>query len=122
MDTIGVGRVMIKAMRYWATVLGIASEGKDQQGIYHTLTPLANVIAQNDLYCSDRGRFGCCTAMSPEALTRQRRGRGHLIYLIGLRLQKKSLRMRFMCIFRGRELPMCEKRLKKNLTVLKIHM
>ena len=22
-DTIGVGRVMIKAMRYWATVLGI---------------------------------------------------------------------------------------------------
>ena len=54
-DTIGVGRVMIKAMRYWATVLGIASEGKDQQGIYHTLTPLANVIAQNDLYCSDRG-------------------------------------------------------------------
>ena len=29
-DTIGVGRVMIKAMRYWATVLGIASEGTDQ--------------------------------------------------------------------------------------------
>lgn len=54
-DSIGVGRVMIKAMRYWAVVLGIATEGKDQQGICHTLTPLGQLIAENDIYCTDRG-------------------------------------------------------------------
>lgn len=54
-DSIGVGRVMIKAMRYWATVMGIAEEGKDQQGVYHKLTPLAEVVAHYDLYCSDKG-------------------------------------------------------------------
>lgn len=54
-DSIGVGRVMIKAMRYWATVMGIAEESKDQQGVYHKLTPLAEVVAHHDLYCSDKG-------------------------------------------------------------------
>ena len=54
-DSIGVGRVMIKAMRYWSCVLGLATEGKDQQGIVHTLTPVAQLIAERDLYCSDKG-------------------------------------------------------------------
>lgn len=54
-DTIGVGRVMIKAMRYWATVLGIAEEGKDQLGICHQLTPLGQMIAEKDIYCTDKG-------------------------------------------------------------------
>lgn len=54
-DTIGVGRVMIKSMRYWATVLGLATEGKDQQGICHALTPLGQLIAENDIYCTDMG-------------------------------------------------------------------
>lgn len=54
-DFIGVGRVMIKAMRYWATVMGVAEEGKDQQGVCHRLTPLAEMIARYDLYCSDKG-------------------------------------------------------------------
>jgi len=54
-DAIGVGRVMIKAMRYWATVIGIAEEGKDQQGVFHRLTPFAEVVARYDLYCSDKG-------------------------------------------------------------------
>ena len=54
-DYIGVGRVMIKAMRYWAVVLGIATEHKDQQGISHTLTPLGKLIAEKDIYCIDRG-------------------------------------------------------------------
>lgn len=52
-DTIGVGRVMIKAMRYWATVLGIAEESKDQFGIVHKLTDIGEIIMQNDLYCTD---------------------------------------------------------------------
>lgn len=54
-DLIGVGRVMIKAMRYWAVALGIADESKDQQGVYHSLTNLANTIAEYDLYCADKG-------------------------------------------------------------------
>ena len=54
-DTIGVGRVMIKSMRYWVTVLGLATEGKDQQGICHALTPLGQLIAENDIYCTDVG-------------------------------------------------------------------
>ena len=29
-DTIGVGRVMIKALRYWAVVLGLSEESKTQ--------------------------------------------------------------------------------------------
>ncbi len=54
-DSIGVGRVMIKAMRYWAVVLGIADESKDQQGICHSLTRLAETIDKYDLYCADKG-------------------------------------------------------------------
>lgn len=54
-DAIGVGRVMIKAMRYWAVVLGIATERKDQQGVFHSLTPLGKIIAENDIYFTDIG-------------------------------------------------------------------
>lgn len=54
-DTIGVGRVMIKAMRYWATVLGITEESKDQQGVTQSLTPLGRLVAENDIFCTDRG-------------------------------------------------------------------
>lgn len=54
-DQIGVGRVMIKAMRYWTTVLGLAEESHDNQGIKCHLTDLANLIINNDLYCQDIG-------------------------------------------------------------------
>lgn len=54
-DDIGVGRVMIKSMRYWATVLGISVETKNQQGVFHTLTELGRLIAQYDPYCQDTG-------------------------------------------------------------------
>lgn len=54
-DTIGVGRVMIKAMRYWASVSGIATEKKGQQGVFHELTPLGLFIKSYDLYCMDKG-------------------------------------------------------------------
>lgn len=54
-DDIGVGRVMIKAMRYWSTVLGLSVEEKEQQGITHALTELGIQISQNDPYCQDRG-------------------------------------------------------------------
>ena len=43
-DELGVGRVMVKAMRYWTQVLGLAEEEKGQQGIANILSPLANLI------------------------------------------------------------------------------
>ncbi len=54
-DQIGVGRVMIKALRYWATVLGITTEGKNQQGVVHELTALGEKISQYDPYCQSIG-------------------------------------------------------------------
>ena len=54
-DQIGVGRVMIKAMRYWAAVLGITDETKNQQGVEHSLTDIGRLIAQYDLYCQTVG-------------------------------------------------------------------
>ena len=54
-DDIGVGRVMIKAMRYWAVVLGLSDETKTQQGVAHNLTPLGNLVSEYDPYCQDVG-------------------------------------------------------------------
>ena len=54
-DNIGVGRVMIKAMRYWATAMGITSEIKTQQGVAHELTPLGMLVKQFDPYCQNVG-------------------------------------------------------------------
>ena len=54
-DTIGVGRVMVKAMRYWAVAMGLASEEKTQQGVVCNLTDLGNVISTQDPFCQDKG-------------------------------------------------------------------
>ena len=54
-DSIGVGRVMIKALRYWSAVLGITIEGKNQQGICHAFTSLGNKIDTFDPYCQAIG-------------------------------------------------------------------
>ena len=54
-DTLGVGRVMVKAMRYWAYTTGITLETKDQQGVYHTLSELGECIFQYDPYCQNEG-------------------------------------------------------------------
>ena len=54
-DTIGVGRVMIKAMRYWASVLGITLEEKTPLGISNRLTDIGNAINVYDPYFNDRG-------------------------------------------------------------------
>lgn len=54
-DNIGVGRVMIKAMRYWATAMGITSEIKTQQGVAHEHTPLGMLVKQFDPYCQNVG-------------------------------------------------------------------
>lgn len=54
-DQIGVGRVMVKALRYWAAVLGITVETKTQQGVLHTLTGFGEMIAQYDPYSQRAG-------------------------------------------------------------------
>lgn len=54
-DSIGVGRVMIKAMRYWATSLGLTVETKTQLGVSHVLTDLGMLISEADPYCQDNG-------------------------------------------------------------------
>ncbi len=54
-DDIGVGRVMVKAMRYWAVAMGIANEEKTPQGIECNFTQLGDVIAHNDPFCQDKG-------------------------------------------------------------------
>lgn len=54
-DEIGVGRVMIKSMRYWASALGIAEEYKKSQGVLLKLTPLGELIKKYDLYFQNIG-------------------------------------------------------------------
>ena len=54
-DNIGVGRVMVKAMRYWASAMGLVTEDKIQQGVTCNLTNLGNVIAARDPFCQDKG-------------------------------------------------------------------
>lgn len=54
-DTIGVGRVMIKSMRYWSVVMGITNEVKSPQGVVQHLTDLGVQIAEHDPYCQDNG-------------------------------------------------------------------
>lgn len=54
-DNIGVGRVMVKALRYWSTAMGITIEGKNQQGICHTLSSLGEMIDRYDPYCQSIG-------------------------------------------------------------------
>ena len=54
-DTIGVGRVMVKSMRYWSVVMGIAHEAKTPQGVIHNFTDLGAHIVANDPYCQKIG-------------------------------------------------------------------
>lgn len=54
-DELGVGRVMIKALRYWANAMGLVEEGKDSQGIVCLETQLFRDIYENDLYFQNKG-------------------------------------------------------------------
>ena len=54
-DEIGVGRVMIKSMRYWASALGIAKEHKTSQGVLLKPTPLGELTKKYDPYFQNMG-------------------------------------------------------------------
>lgn len=54
-DSIGMGRVMIRALRYWSEVMGLTVERKDQQGLVCEETALFRELYNNDLYLQDIG-------------------------------------------------------------------
>lgn len=54
-DEIGLGRVMIKALRYWADASGLTTEEKVQGGISERRTALFDLIAANDRYFQKPG-------------------------------------------------------------------
>lgn len=54
-DNIGLGRVMIKALRYWADATGLTCEQKVQGGIKEEKTKIFNLIDTNDRYFQKMG-------------------------------------------------------------------
>ncbi len=54
-DRIGLGRVMIKALRYWADASGLTTEEKVQGGIAERRTDLFDLIEANDRYFQKPG-------------------------------------------------------------------
>lgn len=49
-DNIGLGRIMIKSLRYWAGAMGLCTEGKGSAGIILYPTEEFKIIAKNDKY------------------------------------------------------------------------
>lgn len=54
-DKIGLGRVMIKALRYWSDASGLTIEEKVQGGIAEVRTPLFDLLEANDRYFQKQG-------------------------------------------------------------------
>lgn len=54
-DKIGLGRVMIKALRYWSDASGLTLEEKVQGGISEKRTLLFDLIETNDRYFQKKG-------------------------------------------------------------------
>ena len=54
-DRIGLGRVMIKALRYWANATGLTVEEKVQGGISERRTQLFDLLEVNDRYFQKPG-------------------------------------------------------------------
>lgn len=54
-DRIGLGRVMIKALRYWADASGLTTEEKVQGGIAERRTALFDLFETNDRYFQKPG-------------------------------------------------------------------
>lgn len=54
-DNIGLGRVMIKALRYWSDAIGLTEEEKRPAGILKRRTALFDMIDMNDRYYQRMG-------------------------------------------------------------------
>ena len=59
-DTIGLGRVMIKALRYWAVVMGLCTEEKTTEGIKEIPSELFKLINQYDEYFQNNASLILC--------------------------------------------------------------
>ena len=54
-DNLGLGRVMIRALRYWANATGLAQEQKTKNGIVEKKTNLYKTISRYDRYFQQQG-------------------------------------------------------------------
>lgn len=54
-DYIGLGRIMIKALRYWSVAMGLTREKKDQAGIWQEKTDVFRIIERADIYFQKKG-------------------------------------------------------------------
>ena len=54
-DQLGLGRIMIKALRYWSVAMGLTEEGKDADGITQERTIFFDLVAEHDRYFQDNG-------------------------------------------------------------------
>lgn len=55
MDVLGVGANMVKAMRYWMVAVGLTQEVREQGRLVQQLTPLGEIINENDPYFEETG-------------------------------------------------------------------
>ncbi len=54
-DNIGLGRIMIKALRYWSVAMGLTMENKVPEGIRQAPTDLFRILDENDKYFQKNG-------------------------------------------------------------------
>ena len=54
-DNIGLGKIMIKALRYWADAMGLTKEIKVQSGVKLVPETIYKYIKENDLYFQRQG-------------------------------------------------------------------
>lgn len=55
-DELGIGRVMVRSLRYWIKAMKLAKESKDNKGnIQHHLTNVGKIIAEYDSYFQTYG-------------------------------------------------------------------
>lgn len=54
-DNIGLGRVIVKALRYWSDAMGLTTENKSSEGIQQIPTKLFKLIEQYDKYFQRQG-------------------------------------------------------------------
>ena len=98
-DNIGVGRVMVKAMRYWASAMGLVTEDKISQGVTCNLTNLGNVIAACILSVKTKVRFGFFTEISQQMKHKLQRGIGRLMFTIANHSAKMIFVLHFILMF-----------------------
>jgi hypothetical protein len=55
MDVLGIGANMVKALRYWMVAVGLTVEARENNHTIQRLTPLGEVIRDNDPYFEEAG-------------------------------------------------------------------